>query len=156
KIAQSRRSIHLGRLTQIGLIGQLAGVCSMLAWAYLDRSIWALVAGGLGSALTKTLLSHVWLEGKQNRLGWDRSAFREILGFGKWIFLSSILGFFVASGDRLILGGLTDASTLGIYSIAVTLASSLESVVTGLATAVAFPALSEVARDRPHHLQRSY
>jgi O-antigen/teichoic acid export membrane protein len=156
KAAQSRRNIRLARVTQMGLVGQLAGVCCMLAWVCFDRSIWALVIGALGSAFTKTVLSHIWLEGERNRLQWDHSAFREIFKFGKWIFFSSILGFLVASGDRLILGGLIDSTALGVYSVAFTLASALESVVTALASAVAFPALSEIARDRAHDLQRTY
>jgi O-antigen/teichoic acid export membrane protein len=43
--------------------------------------------------------------------------------FGKWIFLSTICGFLVAQGDKLLLGKYLSLSTLGIYNLGYFLAS---------------------------------
>jgi O-antigen/teichoic acid export membrane protein len=128
----------------------------MVAWVIVDRSIWALAVGSLVSSLLRLVLSNTMLPGARNRLQWDPLAFREILGFGKWIFFTSILGFVAANGDRLILGGLTDAKMLGMYSIAFFMVSALREVFSKLIDNVGFPALSEVARERPAVLKRTY
>src|SRR5262245_52981252 len=118
KTGEASRNLALGQVMLIDIISQIAALICMLAWASVDRSIWALVAGSICWSLTLVLLSHAWLPGTANRWQWDSSAFHEIFHFGKWIFVSSILGFFLANGDRLLLGGLVDATLLGIYVIA--------------------------------------
>ena len=129
KAAEASRNLALGRLTQIELAAQVAGLCAMLAWAWFDRSIWALVAGGLTSAAVSAAAGHAWLPGTPNRWQWDRSALMELVHFGKWIFASSILGFLVANSDRLLLGAMVDATTLGVYVIAFLMFSAIEQVV---------------------------
>jgi O-antigen/teichoic acid export membrane protein len=156
KIALAGRSLAIGRLTQIEIASQIAGLLSMLVWIAFDRSIWALVAGSIVAAFARMFLSHVWLPGSRNRWQWDSAAVVEIFGFGKWVFLSSILGFLLINGDRLLLGGMIDATALGIYTIAVTIFSLLEQVMTRVIGTAAFPALSEIARERRHDLKAGY
>ena len=60
------------------------------------------------------------------------------------------------SGDRLILGGLIDSATLGMYSIAYFLVSAGEELVGKLAYSVAFPSFSEVVRNSPEQLKSVY
>ena len=102
------------------------------------------------------ILSHAWLPGNSNRWQWDKLAFREIVHFGKWMFLSSILGFLVNSGDRLLLGGLVNSNNLGIFSIAYLIPNSVEQIPGKIMADVSLPALSEVARDRPTDLKSTY
>jgi O-antigen/teichoic acid export membrane protein len=156
KLHEASRSLSLDRVTQIDLASQLLGVLGMLAWALVDRSIWALVAGGLCAAAARTLLTHAWLPGNANRWRWEGAAFREIMGLGKWIFAASVLGFLVNSADRLILGGLTSAAVLGVYVIAFLIFNSVEQVLARIVGDVSYPALSEVARERPADLRSSY
>jgi O-antigen/teichoic acid export membrane protein len=72
------------------------------------------------------------------------------------MFISSILGFLVNSGDRLLLGGLLNSTSLGIYSIAYLISSSVEQLPTKIMVDVSLPALSEVARDQPINLKSTY
>jgi O-antigen/teichoic acid export membrane protein len=146
KFYEANRHLTLGQITLMGLVAQIVGLMCMLAWVSVDRSIWALVAGSICSGLTELIVSHVFLSGHSNRWHWDKSAFAEVLHFGKWLFLSSILGFFASSGDRLLLGGMVNATTLGVYVIAFLLFSSVEQVLARIIQSVAFPALSEIAR----------
>jgi len=156
KLALARRKLELGLVTQIELASQFAALCSMLAWAMVDRSIWALVTGALVSIGVRVILSHVLLHGPKNGIAWDRECFREIIGYGKWVFLSSILGFLLASGDRLMLGGLVDAKILGLYSIAYLMISSIQQVAGKLIDNISFPLLSEVIRDKPEEVRSKY
>jgi O-antigen/teichoic acid export membrane protein len=156
KTAEASRNLVLGRLMLIDIFGQVAALICMLGWIWVDRSIWALVAGSICWSLTITLLSHIWLPGTANRWRWDPSAFHDIFHFGKWIFIASILSFLAANGDRLLLGGLVDATLLGIYVIAFQIFSSIEQVLAGIIAGVSFPALSEIARERPAALKAGY
>jgi len=156
KTAEASRNLALGRLMLIDLISQIAALVCMFGWIWIDRSIWALVAGSICASVTLTLLSHIWLPGTANRWQWDPSAFRDIFHFGKWIFISSILSFLAANGDRLLLGSLVDITLLGIYVIAFQIFSSIEQVLAGLIAGVSFPALSELARERPATLKAGY
>lgn len=156
KLLEASRNISLKRVTQLEIISQVTGLLCMFAWIAYDRSIWALVAGSMCASLARSLLSHLWLQGNANYPCWDRTAVREIIGFGKWIFLSSILGFLVNNGDRLLLSSLVNSTILGIYTIAFLIASSVELVLTKLIGEISFPALSEVARERPSDLPATY
>jgi O-antigen/teichoic acid export membrane protein len=156
KLFEARRNLSLGHVTKIEITTQVAGLLLTLGWVSIDRSIWALVAGNVFSALVMTLLSHTWLPGIRNRWEWDSLAFREIFHFGKWIFLSSILGFLVNQGDRLLLGDLINATLLGVYVIAFAIFNSVEQLLNRIIADVSFSALSEVVRERPADLKASY
>jgi O-antigen/teichoic acid export membrane protein len=153
---EASRNLSLGKVTGVEIAAQIFGLLVMVAWVLADPSIWALVAGSVASSAARTLLSHVWLPGTANRWQWDRDAFFEILHFGKWIFLSTVLYFFVSNGDRMLLGGLIDGNSLGIYAIAFLIFSSIDQVLTKIIVDVSFPALSEVIRERSAQLPQTY
>lgn len=155
KFSEASRYLSLSRITQIQLVGQITGLMCMFGWVFIDRSIWGLVAGNICSAVVGTLLSHTWLPGSANRLHWDRSASREIIHFGKWMLLSSILGFVANNADRMLLGGYIDATALGIYSIAYTISNAVAGVLNTMFSQISYPALSEVTRERSSDLKRS-
>jgi O-antigen/teichoic acid export membrane protein len=127
----------------------------MIGWAIIDRSIWALVAGSICSTVVITLTSHAWLPGNPNRWEWEPSAFREIVHFGRWIFVSSVLGYFVTNGDRILLGGLIDPTLLGVYVIAFSIFNSVD-LMTDMLSELSFSALSETVRERPAKLKENY
>jgi O-antigen/teichoic acid export membrane protein len=156
RIATAHRNFNQKRLAQAELISQLTGLVTMIAIALVHHSIWSLVAGGLVTSLTLTVLSHVWMTGHANRFRCDKDALRELIAFGRWIFLSSALYVFVGSGDRLLLGGLVDAHVLGMYSIAVLIVTAVQSALSRFSTTVSLPTLSEIARTDRARLREIY
>jgi O-antigen/teichoic acid export membrane protein len=60
------------------------------------------------------------------------------------------------NGDRLLLAGMVNASVLGMYTIAFLIFDSIYQMMTRIMTSVLFPALSEIARDRPVDLRVTY
>jgi len=156
KVIEANRSLSLVQVTKMGLIAQIVGLVCMVGWVSVDREIWALLAGNICAALVVTIMSHVWLPGVSNRWHWDRSAYWEIIHFGKWIFVSSILGFLILNGDRLLLGGLVSATVLGVYVIAFLIVNSVDQVLMKIVSDISFPALSEIARDNFASLKANY
>ncbi|GAO34671.1 polysaccharide biosynthesis protein [Sulfuricella sp. T08] len=156
KFALAQRMVQLKRVTFIELFSQITALLVMLIWVWLYPSIWALVGGAIVSTTVRCVMGHLWLPGPANRFGWDSQAFKEIFHFGKWIFLLSLLGFLFLNGDRLILGGMLDATWLGVYSIAYLLSNSAMSLYSSILSRVLFPALSEVVQNRPENLRNVY
>jgi O-antigen/teichoic acid export membrane protein len=123
RIETAHRHLLLGRVTMLDLASQIIGIVVMVVLAWATGSVWALVAGSVVGAAAKLALTSALLPGAANRFRWDRAAGRELLGFGKWILLSTICGFAMAQGDRLILGAYLTLEQLGIYNIGYFLAS---------------------------------
>ena len=151
----ARRHLSLGRLTQIDLGCQIATTVFQLIWASISPSLWTLAGGWLFGAALRLVLTHTVLPGPPNRFEWDRAAFREVFDFGKWVFVSSSVSFFLASGDRLLLGAFLDSKTMGQYSVALLLVSALQEAVMRIVGNVALPALGEVVRDKPAKLAQT-
>ena len=150
------RRLQQFKITLIDLSSQLGSLVVMLVWVWLDRSIWALVAGGLSGSVIRNILVYYVFPGETNRWQLEREAVHEILHFGKWMFMASIVGFLFKNGDRLLLGGLISAQELGVYTVAFLLVNTLSHSVNRLVGNVAFPALSESRRERPAQLRQVY
>ncbi|MDN3275944.1 oligosaccharide flippase family protein [Frankia sp. RB7] len=156
RILEASRNLQIRRAVLIEIAAQVVGLALMLAWIAVDRSIWALVAGGIASATATTGLSHAILRGHRNRLEWDKSAAREVIRFGKWILLGSIIGALIANSDRLLLAGMIDSHLLGVYAIAFNIYISTEQLLMRVVSGTGYPAISEVVRNRPANLQTAY
>jgi O-antigen/teichoic acid export membrane protein len=151
-----QRDLDMRKIMLVRVFSQLLGLVVMIAWGYFYRDVWALVVAGLISTLAQVVASHTLLPGEPDRFRWDKGALSELLGFGRWVLLSSIVGFLATNGDRMLLGGLEDAHALGIYSIAFLLLSPIQSMFTTTTGSVIFPALSEVVRESPEKLTSVY
>ncbi|NUH66097.1 oligosaccharide flippase family protein [Sulfitobacter sp. S0837] len=123
RIETAHRHLQMGRLTLLDLASQVIGIVIMVVGALIWQSVLALVVGGVAGALAKLLLTHFYLPGAANRFRWERAAARELVHFGKWIFLSTMFWFFASQGDRAILGKFLSLDGLGIYNIGYFLAS---------------------------------
>lgn len=123
RIDTANRHLLLGRVTLLDLLAQVIGIVSMIALAFLLQSVWALVIGAIIGALAKLVVMHLWLPGRPNRFRWDREAGRDLIHFGKWIFLSTACGFLLSQGDKAIFGAYLSKAELGIYNIGWFLAS---------------------------------
>ena len=150
------RELNQGKLVKIGVISNITGVLLMILLAYLYRSIWSLVIGSLISVVARLIIVSFMPNEKRNKFHIDRSVLNEIFRFGKWIFLSSVIGFLINSGDRLLLGGLITPAKLGVYSIASYIVAAVYTLISSILSNVAFPALSETARNKPEDLNRIY
>lgn len=123
KLDLANRHLRFGRVTAIDIATQLVGIVTAVALAWWWGSVWALVVSGVLSALAGLWFMHRYLPGEANRFRWERPAARELISFGKWIFLSTLCGFLVAQGDKLLLGRYLSLDTFGIYNIGFFLAS---------------------------------
>ncbi|MFZ4537059.1 oligosaccharide flippase family protein [Propionivibrio sp.] len=146
KLASAERDLQGGRLARLELMSQLGTMLVTVTLVWFTRSVWALLLGTLFGGMLRTLLSHVYLPGRNARPCWDKACAQEILGFGKWIFVSSIIGFLAGHGEKLILGASLSIASFGIFSIAGNLLAAIAGVYSTLNGRVIFPAMSEALR----------
>jgi O-antigen/teichoic acid export membrane protein len=156
KIVTASRNLDQKRLVLVELISQLAGFVTTLFLGWFTRSIWSFVGGNLAAVTTSTLLSHILFQGPKDRFEWNSEALHELMFFGKWVFLTSIIGALTTNGDRLLLGIWADPAMLGYYSIASNLATIVGGAANRIFGAITLPALSEVIRQRPEQLAKIY
>lgn len=144
-LATLNRRLVLGRLTALDLLSQVTSVAVMVAWAWRSPTLWALVFGGLAATVVRTVLSHTALPGIRPRLCWDPTARRELMRFGRWIFVSTAFSFVASQGDRFVLSAFVPIATIGIYYVAAQLAQAVMIVCGQLSQRVLFPLYTRLA-----------
>lgn len=144
RLYTANRHLMLGRVIQAELGSQLAGIIVMIGLAWWTNSVWSLVIGGLVSPIVHLALLNMMLPGQVNRFSWEREAAADLVHFGKWIFLSTICGFFVAQGDKIVLGKYLSLEHLGIYNIGYFLGNVALSLGFALSTRLLIPLYREV------------
>jgi O-antigen/teichoic acid export membrane protein len=142
--ATMNRKLQLGLLTNIELAARLLGIVTMVVWALISPTVWSLAAGGIVNAFMLVALAHITINTHPHRLCWDRECVSELFGFGKWIFITSILTFIAQSGDRFLLPVLFEFKDLGFYSLAIGLVMIPVLIMKRLSSKVLFPAYAEL------------
>lgn len=133
------RDLNIKRVVINEVSAQLSSLLLMLALAYYYPSVWVLVAGSIWASLFSLFASHRLDVSFKNRFHWDKTSAQTLIHFGKWVFLSTICGFFVNSGGTLILGKFLPIATLGLFAIGLNLAKVVELVFNQINSRVVMP-----------------
>jgi O-antigen/teichoic acid export membrane protein len=147
KLFSQHRHLKMGRVTMIDLVSQIVTLGVTLTYAFIDPTIWAIVAGGLAGVALKMVLTHVALVGERNRFFWEKAAASALFSFGRWIFFSTLLTVLAGQADRLVFGKLVDLALLGVYGIGLQIAQLPSVALQNLANTVTFPLYSRVHAD---------
>ncbi len=152
-LATLNRKMAIGKLTIFEFQNQIVGLTVMIVLAWFNRSIWAIVGGMLVSGFLKMLWSYRLVPDHGNWFAWDKESLKELISFGKWIFVSTALTFLAMQADRLILGKLFSFEMLGVYTIAFTFADIPKQILGRLSGQVIFPMFSQ-QKDIPRQILR--
>ncbi len=146
-LAVSQRELQVGRLARLDICSQIGSIIITVTLTWYTRSVWALAFGSLAATSIRTVLSHTYLNGPKTRPVWDRLYATEILSYGKWIFLSSIIGFLASSGERIILAGYMTATIFGIFTIAANMLAAVVGIYSAINGHIVFTSLSHQSRN---------
>jgi len=149
-----RRHMDFKRLAILDLSNETAIFVVLVIWAYFYPNVWALVGGAVFGQLFLVVASHLYLPGIRNKFQWDRSALNTFVGFGKWIYLSSLVYFLSTQSDRFLLGRYLDMIHLGVYGTATVLTGALQTIVLKINSDVLFPAYSRIAHEGAARLRQ--
>ena len=150
------RSMNFKLKSTIDLIGTLSGAGVTLLLALMDYGIWSLVFGGIATqfiwaigyniANKKILLPRFAIKG-----------YSQFISFGGYLTGSRVLWYFYSRSDIFIGGKFLENKLLGIYSVALQLASIPIDKFIPIISQVAFPAYSIIQTDlkqvRSHFLK---
>lgn len=150
RIDSASRHLMVGRMTGLDIVGQAISLVILVAMAYSLRSIWALVIGNVLGAIIRLCIMHMFLPGAPNQFRWDTEAARDLIKFGKWIFLGTLCGFLLTQGDKAILGKYLTLENLGIYNIGYFLAGFPQALAAMVMSRVMIP----LHRQCPPHESR--
>lgn len=109
--------------------------------AMISPTAWALVIGMLVSIAARSAMSYR-LPHIRHFLVLDRAICFEIIRFGRWIMVSSIIMFAATSLDKLMLGKIAPLAILGIYGLARTISDIPAQMARRLTYQLIFPMLS--------------
>ncbi|MCH9699447.1 MAG: lipopolysaccharide biosynthesis protein [Gammaproteobacteria bacterium] len=141
------RKLDFKRKSIVELVSNFSGGLITLVFAYLGHGIWAMVYGFVSiwaiRAIGLNFISPIHV--------WPRFSFREgkhILRFGGLVTLDHLAWYLYARADAFIIGKLLGTNVLGIYSVALHIASMPMQKINGLLNEIAFPAFSSIQSDR--------
>ena len=146
-LLQKRKTI--GPSTTAEVVVAAISLVVHVALALVTPTIWALVLGSVITSAAALIASYLIIPGARHRFMIDRASAREIVVFGKWIFLSSIIYFLAMNFDRLYFAKLITLAELGVYSIARSLADMLSNLVIRSSNMVLFPSVAAMRTTNP-------
>jgi len=141
------KQLDFRRLTILDITVTLCGTVTVLWAAFAFRSVWALIAGNVVSALVRVGMSYALLPGRPT-LRFDRAIAKELLQYGRYITGFTILQF-VFEFDKLLVSKLLGFRAAGFYELAFRLANLPATHIQRVAATVFFPAYSSLQNDRP-------
>lgn len=150
------RNLGIGRIIIIDLSAQALGIITMVIFANISPTVWALMLGMLSRHAYFAVFTHVFLPGPRMAFVWDQDIANRLWDFGKWIIGSSALTFLGRFADNLILAALMNTASFGLYSIAKIWLSAGRRMVVRLTNGVGYLALAEVERERPQDVPKLY
>lgn len=130
-------------------LGTVAFQCLFtIVLAAVMSSVWALVWGLVVSTLFSTAMTYVVVRGHRPSFAWDKSAAYEILHFGKWIFLSTLVYFAATSTDSVYFVAVLPLALAGVYSYARTFADFFDQLGNRAGALLIFPKLAALGEAR--------
>lgn len=121
-----------------------SGITLLLAW--LGYGVWALAWGFIASQAFKSASVVFFGQWRPSKLGDVRAAL-DLVRFGLTVTYSRLTWFLYSNAQTLIIGKTLNAQSLGVYSMAESLASLPTGHVTGMVIGVASPLFSKLQKD---------
>lgn len=125
------------------IIGTAFDFLVSVAIAFIFHSVWALVFGLLAGTLARLVVSYVAYS-YYPRFRFNALQAKELFSFGKWVFVSNVIVFFIIQADSFFVAKVLGITALGFYQIAYKIPSILAIEI--LAGAI-FPAYAKIQDD---------
>jgi len=143
-MVEYRRELKFGKIFQLQFARRLGSIGICLLIALISPSPWALVAGSVGGTIVGTALSYA-ISRYRPRL--TLAAWREVIGFAKWMFTIETLGGISGRMEQLILGRAALPSELAFYNKADDLAALPSTEIAGPVTNALYPGIAAASED---------
>ena len=143
--SMARRELRFKDLSLIELSTQLGAAATTLAGAWHGLGVWALVLGHVAGSMLKTLLLLARFGTVLPRFALQGQG--RLMRFGGSLTANRIVWYLSSQADIFIAGKLLGQHLLGVYAVAVNLASMPMQKLMAVSNQVAFSALSSLQTD---------
>jgi lipopolysaccharide exporter len=114
-VVEFRRDLRFDREFVLFFLPRLLAVIITVSFAIVLRSYWAMISGIVASRAVRFLLTYV-MHGYRPRLG--IGAWRQIFAFSFWTWASSIATFVRDRSWTVVLGGILEPASVGVFMVA--------------------------------------
>ncbi len=144
---QLRKKLNFKMLSIVNITTSVVSLAVTIYMAYNGYGVWALVIQNLVAAIIPTAV--FWLYVKW-RPSWTFSwkSFKELFGFGFYMFLTHLLTTFSQKLQGLLIGKVYSSSTMGYYSKAVGTESLASTSISSIMLQVTYPLYAQVQDDK--------
>jgi lipopolysaccharide exporter len=125
------------------MTGTLADLILSVIFAIVLQNIWALVYGHLAGSLARLIISYVIVPWRP-RFSIEIDKIRDMYGYGRWIFWSSLFIFLLTEGDDAFLGKVLGVTALGFYQMAHRISNLPATEITHVISSITFPAYAKL------------
>lgn len=139
-----RKDLALHKEFVFRIVPRIAGVVVTIVFAFAWRNYWALVYGTLAGAGLRLVLGYVM---HRYRPRITVSAWRDIMGFSKWMLATGIASFANEKLSTLIIAKFLDTTSVGIFSLAVQISDLASAELIAPIKQALFPAYATIAHD---------
>ncbi len=143
----AQREMKLSRRAVFDIVNVVCNSLFAIALAWFIPTVWALVIALVLGTAVQTALTYLVFDRRLPRLTWDPVFVKEIVGFGKWIFLSTAIYFAAISYDRLYFVGVLPLAMAGIYGVARTFSDMLGALTQRAGAMLVFPRAAAMRGD---------
>ena len=144
--AQYSRDMNFRTKAKISIISLIFSGCVGLTMAYTGFGVWALVWQGLSSVIVRSALLWIWGSWIPS-LEFSTSSFKALFGFGSKILGSSLINTIYNNLSTIIIGKAFQATDLGLYTRANSLATLPGGTILGIVMKVNYPVLARYQDD---------
>ena len=142
-----RRELRFKVLASVEIATNFVIGASTLVMAWWGLGVWALVLGSLGGSVARVVILNI-VSPVRCAPAFSFKGARTMWAFGTNVTITRIVWYWTVQVDVLIAGKLLGKEALGLYSVALNLASLPMQRTLGLINSVAFPAFAKIQGDR--------
>lgn len=152
RIIELQRELNFKREFILRSAGTIAEVVVGIAVSLYTHNAWGLVASIIAGVIGEVISSYILVRPLSSFLITKNSA-AELLGFGRWLWGSSILSYIATQGDNVVVGKLLGPTPLGFYQNAYKLATLPSTQLTSVSNEVSYPALAQISNDHARFIR---
>lgn len=137
------RNLNFEKMTQISMLGTMVYAVTALIIAFAGFGVWSLIISPLVSMFVTAILQS-YACSYLPRFGMQLQYLKELVKFGGFVTVSSLMNHAARNVDNLIIGRYFGADILGLYARAYNLATIMKELVVSVLGSVLFPSFSRM------------
>ncbi len=151
-IVNFQKSLNFSKDFKFNVLTKLLTIGTTITLAVHLRSYWALVLGSLSGSIYRVIASYIMSEFRPR---WCLRTWRELWAFSQWVLARGVAQFVNQRADVVLLGRMTSAGSLGLYTVAKEIAELPATEISMPISRAVLPGLAKLVDD-PSRMGRAF